>query len=181
MHSCVTAQQCYQAMDPACFYLGEHWLSLGSGQTWAKKRCLELETASEGPQKRVWAYGHVGRGSVRSLQQSASVQGSWAYLHEHCLQLLTGGLFSGSSGSKRCTAGRQAASTSPSLSPPLDKAQKHSEHHRRSEALLPQLPPAQLLTAKPTTLGKHGAAPGNPHRGLKSPRCPGNSSRGQQR
>lgn len=121
------------------------------------------------------------RGSVRSLQQSASVQGSWAYLHEHCLQLLTRGLFSGSSGSKRCTAGRQAASTSPSLSPPLDKAQKHSEHHRRSEALLPQLPPAQLLTAKPTTLGKHGAAPGNPHRGLKSPRCPGNSSRGQQR
>lgn len=110
-----------------------------------------------------------------------SPEGPAGHLHEHCLQLLTRGLFSGSSGSKRCTAGRQAASTSPSLSPPLDKAQKHSEHHRRSEALLPQLPPAQLLTAKPTTLGKHGAAPGNPHRGMKSPRCPGNSSRGQQR
>lgn len=74
---------------------------------------------------------------------TAGVQGpggSWAYLHERCLHLWICGLFSGSSGSKKCTAGRQAASTSPSPSPLLDKPEKTSSGQCWVSAVLPHLP-----------------------------------------
>lgn len=71
-------------------------------------------------------------------------RGSWAYLHERCLHLSIRGLFSGSSGSKKCTAGRQAASTSPSPSPLLDKPEKTSSGQCWVSAVLPHLPTHSL-------------------------------------
>lgn len=79
-----------------------------------------------GYQQGVWAPEPPGNHEELQTITAEYKGGSWAYLHECCFQLLLRNLFSSSSGSRKCTAGRMGASSYPCLSCFLNKPEKMS-------------------------------------------------------
>lgn len=86
----------------------------------------ELEIAGRGYQQGVWAPEPPGNHDELLTVTAEYKGGTWPYLHECCFQLLLRNLLSSSSGSRKCTAGKMGASTSPCLSCLLNKPEKMS-------------------------------------------------------